>query len=153
MMRTRPWRPQSRKNPRPRRPTSTSRPTPPSRKPQNTTPPGRPGSPMSGDMRPTRPRRAGSPPAMAFIGNAVIALGDWKTFRFPSWPGIAVRRTASLPLAYARPSTSFLLRDCKDVDARHKAGHDDELDANARIYRSLFQSGRKELALKFLPRP
>src|SRR5260221_371369 len=24
-----------------------------------------------------------------------------------SWPGIAVRRTASLPLAYARPSTSF----------------------------------------------
>jgi hypothetical protein len=28
----------------------------------------------------------------------------------PSWPGIAVRRTASLPLAYARPSTS-LIRD------------------------------------------
>src|SRR5258708_11679358 len=26
-----------------------------------------------------------------------------------SWPGIAVRRTASLPLAYARPSASFLL--------------------------------------------
>jgi len=25
----------------------------------------------------------------------------------PSRPGIAVRRTASLPLAYARPSTSF----------------------------------------------
>src|ERR1700686_4754019 len=28
---------------------------------------------------------------------------------FSSWPGLAVRRTASLPLAYARPSTSFLL--------------------------------------------
>src|SRR6202035_1435694 len=27
---------------------------------------------------------------------------------FSSWPGIAVQRTASLPLAYARPSTSFL---------------------------------------------
>src|SRR6202011_763711 len=27
-----------------------------------------------------------------------------------SWPGMAVRRTASLPLAYARPSTSFLLK-------------------------------------------
>jgi hypothetical protein len=36
--------------------------------------------------------------------------------------GQAVRRTASLPLADARPSTSFLLQD---VDARHKAGHDE----------------------------
>ncbi len=35
-----------------------------------------------------------------------------------SWPGIAVRRTASLPLAYARPSTSYLLLLLKDVDAR-----------------------------------
>jgi hypothetical protein len=66
-----------------------------------------------------------------------------------SWPGIAVRRTASLPLAYARPSTS-LLRDCfekvvpigiagdnfpdpstchveilQDVDGRDKPGHDE----------------------------
>src|SRR5262249_52394619 len=41
-----------------------------------------------------------------------------------SWPGIAVRRTASLTLAYARPSTSSVLRDCKDVDARDKPGHD-----------------------------
>jgi hypothetical protein len=40
-------------------------------------------------------------------------------------PGIAVRRTASLPLAYARPSTSYLPMERKDVDARHKAGHDD----------------------------
>jgi hypothetical protein len=44
---------------------------------------------------------------------------------FPSWPGIAVRRTASLPLAYARLSTSFVLLRCKDVDARHKAGHNE----------------------------
>jgi hypothetical protein len=42
----------------------------------------------------------------------------------PSWPGKAVRRTASLPLAYARPSTSCLPLGNKDVDARHKAGHD-----------------------------
>src|SRR5262249_30157958 len=41
------------------------------------------------------------------------------------WPGIAVRKTASLPLAYSRASTSFLTRGFKDVDARHKAGHDE----------------------------
>jgi hypothetical protein len=48
--------------------------------------------------------------------------------RFPVesvWPGVAVRRTASLPLAYARPSTPCLPMERKDVDARHKAGHDD----------------------------
>ena len=43
----------------------------------------------------------------------------------PSWPGIAVRRTASLPLAYARPSTSLVSTRKQDVDARRKAGHDD----------------------------
>jgi hypothetical protein len=41
--------------------------------------------------------------------------------------GIAVRRTASLLLAYARPSTFFALPKKKDVDARHKAGHDGEI--------------------------
>src|SRR5690349_12230425 len=42
-----------------------------------------------------------------------------------SWPGIAVRRTASLPLAYARPSTSCLAAHSKEgVDARDKPGHD-----------------------------
>ena len=35
-----------------------------------------------------------------------------------SWPGIAVRRTASLPLAYSRPSTSSVPQRFKDVDAR-----------------------------------
>jgi hypothetical protein len=47
------------------------------------------------------------------------------TLKKPSWPGIAVRRMASLPLAYARPSTSFLLNRRKDVDARDKPGHDE----------------------------
>jgi len=42
--------------------------------------------------------------------------------RFRHGRAIAVRRTASLPLAYARPSTSFVRQD---VDARHKAGHDE----------------------------
>jgi hypothetical protein len=32
---------------------------------------------------------------------------------FPSWPGLSW------------PSTSFVLLGCKDVDARHKAGHDE----------------------------
>ena len=43
-----------------------------------------------------------------------------------SWPGKAVRRTAaSLPLADARPSTSFSRHARKnDVDARDKPGHD-----------------------------
>jgi hypothetical protein len=42
-----------------------------------------------------------------------------------SWPGIAVRRTASLPLAYVPAIHVFLVRGTKDVDARHKAGHDE----------------------------
>jgi len=41
-----------------------------------------------------------------------------------SCPGIAVRRTASLPLAYARASTPFFLDHRKDVDGRDKPGHD-----------------------------
>jgi len=62
----------------------------------------------------------------AFIqgtADAIRPKKDWPVS--PSWPGIAVRRTASLPLAYARPPTSFLLPDRQDVDARHKAGHDE----------------------------
>src|ERR1700693_6256419 len=43
-----------------------------------------------------------------------------KLNRFPSWPGLS------------RASTPFLLRDCEDVDARHKAGHDGvESDSHA----------------------
>src|ERR1700694_3545925 len=37
---------------------------------------------------------------------------------FPSWPGSS------------RPSTAFLLLGCKDVDARHKAGHDDAFNSS-----------------------
>jgi hypothetical protein len=42
-----------------------------------------------------------------------LSVGSWTMLSFPSWPGLS------------RPSTSLLLRDGKDVDARHKAGHDD----------------------------
>ena len=45
-----------------------------------------------------------------------------------SGPGQAVRRTASLPLAYARPSTSFVPRYLQVVDARVKPGHDERRD-------------------------
>src|SRR6266850_4009260 len=41
-----------------------------------------------------------------------------------SWPGIADRRTASLPLAYVPAIHVFSMRAKKDVDTRHKAGHD-----------------------------
>jgi hypothetical protein len=36
------------------------------------------------------------------------------------------------PLAYARPSTSYLADAQQDVDARHKAGHD-EFGWNAQV--------------------
>jgi hypothetical protein len=41
-----------------------------------------------------------------------------------SWPGIAVRRTASLPLAYV-PAIHVLAASKKGVDARVKPGHDE----------------------------
>ena len=44
-----------------------------------------------------------------------------------SWPGIAVRRTASLPLAYVPAIHVFASRKRKQgVDARDKRGHDSE---------------------------
>src|SRR5260370_4718844 len=43
---------------------------------------------------------------------------------FPSCPGIAVRRTASLPLAYARASTSLCSATKLDVDGRDESGHE-----------------------------
>jgi len=39
-----------------------------------------------------------------------------------SWPGIAVRRTESLPLAYARPSTPFCLNAVKSPILRSEEG-------------------------------
>jgi hypothetical protein len=40
-----------------------------------------------------------------------------------SWP--AVRRTASLPLVYARPSTPSSRIQLEDMDARDEPGHDE----------------------------
>jgi acyl-CoA synthetase len=59
----------------------------------------------------------------------------------PSWPGIAVQRTASLRSPMSRPSTS--LRAPEDVDARPKAGHDEgnlKRDPNQIVYLA-FTSG------------
>src|SRR5882724_2662414 len=42
-----------------------------------------------------------------------------------SCPGIAVRRTASLPLAYVPAIHVFMRCRFKDVDARDKPGHDE----------------------------
>src|SRR6188474_2303250 len=53
-------------------------------------------------------RIAVSPISVAARG--VMGLGN--TRHLPSWPGLS------------RPSTSFLLRYCQDVDARDKPGHD-----------------------------
>src|SRR5229473_3422852 len=53
-----------------------------------------------------------------------MALG--RPSLFSSWPGIAGRRTASLPLAYVPAIHVFLVESLKDVDARHKAGHDEK---------------------------
>src|SRR5712671_5581790 len=50
-----------------------------------------------------------------------------KRFALSSWPGIAVRRTASLPLAYDPAIHVFAATRKKDVDARDKPGHDGEL--------------------------
>ena len=45
----------------------------------------------------------------------------------PSWPGIAVRRTACFRTPMSRPSTPLRHGVKEDVDARHKAGHDDDI--------------------------
>ena len=54
----------------------------------------------------------------------------------PSPPGTALRRTASLPLAYVPAITYSSLRRCQDVDARVEPGHD-ELKPLLRRPRSL----------------
>src|SRR5216683_2406016 len=53
-----------------------------------------------------------------------------------SWPGIAVRRTASFPLAYVPAIHVSLCDSCKDVDARHKAGHDGKKSQHRRVGRA-----------------
>jgi hypothetical protein len=54
-----------------------------------------------------------------------------KMIRVPSWPGIAVRRTASLPLAYVPAIHVFRPSAPKDADARD-IWRDDALRAFAR---------------------
>src|ERR1700760_1966809 len=60
--------------------------------------------------------RLGGPPILFRISQGAIG-SNHRCAAFgiirPSWPGVAVRRTASLPLAYARPSTSYLLHGRK----------------------------------------
>jgi hypothetical protein len=51
-----------------------------------------------------------------------LAIGYDIVATNPSCPGIVVRRTASLPLAYARASTSFSTKE-NGVDGRNKSGH------------------------------
>ena len=51
---------------------------------------------------------------MAGASPAIATRINWSFVSPPSWPGLS------------RPSTSFLLRFSEDVDARHKAGHDEE---------------------------
>src|ERR1700687_1957572 len=55
----------------------------------------------------------------AFDRGRRILFADTGGASSSSWPGIAVRRTASLPLASARPSTSCWLMMSKEVDTRH----------------------------------
>src|SRR6202011_2180746 len=64
--------------------------------------------------------RSGLACPLVYVGASQVNL-----HALSSWPGVAVRRTASLPLAYARPSTSFLPQACQDVDAGDKPGHDE----------------------------
>jgi hypothetical protein len=62
----------------------------------------------------------------ALIANVMLLLSRANKYRYSSsWPGVAVRRTASLPLAYVPASTSFLLLRWEDVDARGEPGHDE----------------------------
>jgi hypothetical protein len=49
-------------------------------------------------------------------------------FSLSSWPGSSrLRGRSRFGVAKARPSTSFLVDLNKDVDARHKAGHDEKV--------------------------
>jgi hypothetical protein len=52
----------------------------------------------------------------------VIFAGRRNFFGGASWPGIAIRRTASLPLAYAGHPRPMCTQE--NVDARNESGHD-----------------------------
>src|SRR5712672_95708 len=71
--------------------------------------------------------RLASPwPTMKRSSSETISRGEKSVMsQILSWPGIAVRRTASLRSPVSRPSTSCLsYRRKEDVDARDKRGHD-----------------------------
>ncbi|MDB5579404.1 MAG: hypothetical protein JWR80_4580 [Bradyrhizobium sp.] len=122
--------------------------------------PGKSGStPMSGSWKPrigqggifsiwrrlelsfeTRARARSSEPDRKSDQCFQASANSLKLIHFLSWPGLS------------RPSTSFLLLGCKDVDARHKAGHD-ELDANVRFYWSLFESDSQDEGFTYRPHP
>ncbi len=92
-----------------------------------------------------RPPAAGADPRTALVA--------YRPFAAPpsSSPGLAVRRTLSLPLAFARPSTSCTSAVPKDVDARHKAGHDEvtELSRWDECCYALAMSGKTASILVF----
>ena len=71
-----------------------------------------------------------------------------KVNQFSSWPGLSrLRGQSRFGVAKARPSTSFLLDGKKDVDARHKAGHD-ELNESARFHWLHFESDSHDEGIK-----
>ena len=119
---------------RPRRPAAASRRgtpragtgswrTPPARRSRTSSPPaGTQGFSRSRPSAPTAATTSGSRSV-----RSAWRHGELIGRILSSWPGIAVERTASLTLAYARPSTSFRRDGSKDVDARDKPGHDDVL--------------------------
>src|SRR3981081_1011647 len=69
----------------------------------------------------------------------------------PSWPGIAVRRTASLRSPMSRPSTSCLLTIQQDVDARHKAGHDESAFLSPSLLAIRYSSFASGYAIRWPP--
>ena len=75
-------------------------------------------------MRPRRPTAPRLQRLSRCWTSSLIGIDGLRLPALPSWPGIAVRRTASLRSPMSRPSTSSLLRP-QNVDARDKPGHDD----------------------------
>jgi hypothetical protein len=84
---------------------------------------------ISDDRRCACPPTATTGAAQVADHAAVLAefcgIFERASSRLPSWPGIAVRRTASLHSPMSRLSTSSFATNKKNVDARDKRGHDD----------------------------
>jgi hypothetical protein len=66
-----------------------------------------------------------------------------------SWPGIAVRRTASLPLAYDPAIHVLPFLAPKDVNARDKPGHDESIELPLSAPYALAISGKTASILVF----